>query len=294
VPGDFMSKKITFLLIIIFSFFSFSLANAWDRVGHQIIAAIALKQLTPAEQKYFNDLLHQFSVGANDDLISVSSWADELRNDGVSTFNSWHYIDIPFNSEKKRMHLPKIPSSNIVNAISEAEKVLINENTKPWEKSFFLRFLIHLVGDIHQPLHCSTRISQRFLAGDRGGQDYYIKWRGQNQPLHVLWDWEIELYPDLNRNPDLEKINSVAKALEKEYPKEYFQKELAETDFYQWAEEGFLLARNFVYQTEEGKQPTAAYLVKARELVKKRLVLAGYRLGMILDKIYRSGGARSP
>lgn len=286
-----MNKTIS-LFISILLFFQISMANAWDRVGHQIIAAIALDQLSQVEKQYFNNLLQQFPDGKSDDLISVASWADDLRNDGVNVFNQWHYINIPFRAEKVKVRLPSVPNSNIVTAISDGQQVLINKNTKPWEKSFFLRFLVHLVGDIHQPLHCVTRISKYRLAGDRGGTDYYVQFpwddQRQAQPLHALWDKEIGLYPDLEKNFDPEQIKKVARALEREYPKESFQKELAKTDFYQWAGESFYFAKKFVYQTKEGKVPTNGYLEKARLIVKKRLVLAGYRLGGLLDQIYRS------
>ena len=134
------------------------LCHAWGGEGHQLVALIAEEHLTPAARAAVKELLD----GGNISDAEVASWADEIRRERRET-SPWHYVNIPHDADHFDRARDGRDGDNIIDAIQRETKVLADK-TQPREKRVeALKFVVHLIGDLHQPLHCVDR------NGDRGG-----------------------------------------------------------------------------------------------------------------------------
>lgn len=146
---------------------------AWGPQGHQIVAEIAQNRLTPKAQAECQKLLE------GKKLAAVSSWADEVKNGSQwSHTKSWHFVDIADGEtyqESEHNH-----DGDVITALTLNIKILKTSQNIA-EKQDALRFIVHFVGDIHQPLHVGR-------PEDRGGNDIKVVFKGRNMNLHSLWD----------------------------------------------------------------------------------------------------------
>lgn len=257
-------------------------AIAWNLVGHRVIGRIAYDNLTPQAKRYYNYLNHRLDVFYRPrSLANAASWMDELRFRDIETYTAWHYIDIPFSNDNTS--LPSIERVNAVWALTQAVNILKSPKSNDFEKGFSLRVLLHVTGDVHQPLHAVTRISQSLPKGDKGGNLFHL---GKNEiadNLHAYWDRGAGLFSAKNKRYTNRAIKQLARTLEKDYPKASFV--LGNSDFRRWAAQSHRLAKTNAYQTEEGKKPTKHYRQTVGEKTKQQVALAGYRLAQLLNAI---------
>jgi hypothetical protein len=151
-----------------------SSAFGWGLEGHRIVAIIAEKNMTVAARKDASALLG----GAS--LESVAGWADDYKISHPET-EAWHFIDIPMQASSPDL-ARDCPSGNCVTAkVEEFLAVLKNTSASQSDRATALKFLVHLIGDLHQPLHCIDN-------NDRGGNDRHVIYHGQPDNLHSLWD----------------------------------------------------------------------------------------------------------
>jgi hypothetical protein len=139
------------------------------------------------------------------------------------------------------------------------------------------------VGDVHQPLHCITRITKQHPQGDQGGNLFLIPTPDQN--LHELWDNAFGFNTDATHEKNF--IKKSARELENEFPRNDFETAVNKTNPQSWANESYRLAETDAYDTPENKAPSAEYLSKNKEIAKKRMALAGYRLATLLNQTFR-------
>ena len=259
-------------------------ANAWNATGHMVIAAIARANLDPIARAEAERLL---KVGADrpgsDDFVTVASWADDIRNDRKGT-GPWHYKDLFFRDDDKAP-ANHAEEPNAVSKIREFTAILKDKSKPDAQRADALRFIIHLVGDIHQPLHATARETDAHPKGDRGGNDFAILSTEERGPrnLHSLWDGGAGLFPSFPRDQVKGVADAEGRALMATLPRSGFPME-SEEDPDKWAVESFNDARKTVYDTEEGQEPTPKYLENARALAARRATLAGYRLADLLNK----------
>ncbi len=276
---------ISVFILIVFS----GSALAWNATGHRIIAQIAYDQLTPNARKQVLQLTKVMakSDGSSKVFANSAAWADDLRIDGVNAFNHWHFIDTPYFADNTVLPKNPMPSDNIVWAIQQCLTVLQNPNTNRFEKAFFLRMLIHLVGDAHQPLHCINRYSRIFPNGDNGGNLFLLPPPDPSN-LHAYWDDGLGLFDAYNASGSLTlgKLKSIAKNLEIAYPAVKFATRSRDLNPQVWVNESFYLAKTFVYQTPVNKPLTQVYLQQGQIMVQQQLVIAGYRLGQLLNQLF--------
>jgi len=189
---------------------------AWDSVGHRLVAQVAYDQLTPEKQKRVDQLISVLApyYPNSDTFVKAATWADNLRFHDVSAFNPWHYIAIPYSTDGSEL-IPPDPV-NIVWAIENATKALKSKRANKLEKAIFLRFLIHFLADIHQPLHCADLYSKKFPEGDKGGNLFRIDNKEFHQ-LHAFWDASLGEYSK-RRLLTGRQIKRIAAKLEKKYP----------------------------------------------------------------------------
>ncbi len=148
---------------------------AWGPEGHSLIARIAEAQLTPEVHAKVVAIL-----GAGVSMASVSSWPDSIRRERAET-GPWHYIDIPIDKPHRDMARDCAKGDCVVQKIEDFEAVLRDPNAAPTARREALMFVIHFVGDMHQPLHSSDD-------KDKGGNDKKVTFNGRAMNLHSLWD----------------------------------------------------------------------------------------------------------
>ena len=214
---------------------------------------------------------------------------------GFDSFAALHFIDQPFSTDGTP--LPAIPAPNIVTALRDNVKIL-KTSTDQNARAQALRFIIHFVGDIHQPLHCATRVDSAHPHGDQGGNKVTIKITGSNGALqsinlHKYWDDGIERFPKggpaLNSlPPPLSQIPPAAALATGANPATDPAVKLNDPfNFQSWASESFVLARDVAYPgMTNGTQPNAAYRNKALKVVRQRVAWGGYRLAALLNAIW--------
>src|SRR5689334_17255380 len=150
---------------------------AWGPVAHRVIARVAARHLSPAARHEVARLLG----GAS--LADVSDWADEVREQRPETAR-WHYVDIPLRANDYRpgRDCRATPRGDCVIAALERERTVLADHGAPdVRRAEALRWVVHLVGDLHQPLHCADD-------GDRGGNEVHVTLLGGPDNLHAVWD----------------------------------------------------------------------------------------------------------
>jgi len=172
-------------------------AHAWGSEGHQVVALIALAQLTPKAKAEVDRLLAQ---EPGETLASVSTWADEHRNPTTAT---WHYVNLPRGNcvyEEQR----DCPDGNCVVGAIRRQLQVLDSNASDDKRLSALKYVVHLVGDVHQPLHAGFQ-------DDKGGNKYQLQafMRGSN--LHSVWD--SGLIRNLNENSEAMAARLLGKRL---------------------------------------------------------------------------------
>jgi hypothetical protein len=314
--------KFLFLLILLLGAGDMTV-EAWDAAGHEVIATIANARLNPKARQAVGDLARSMPTpGQPYDSITLACWMDDLRNNELALpehglFFTWHYIDLgvepgdPIPSftpgDDNEFH------GNVVQALKRA-LVVLQGGTDPYikTKAIACAMVMHLVGDIHQPLHAATHYFE--TAGgwrhhDAGGNKEYVVNGPPDEPrfnLHNFWDsaWRASFDPATgcvvlderyheNGLHDPAAVQPIAQALAQSPP---VAADL-EPHFEQWAEESNQLAQNFVYReitaTESKKycRLSSGYVAKANALARQRLLLAACRLAVLLNETL---GAETP
>ena len=291
-----MKKTLCFLLC---STALFSTAYAWNSNGHNVIAQIAYDNLRPETLAQVEMLIPIVGQYYNlTQFVDAAPWADWLKSDNVTAFNSWHYIDQPITQghcSKCTWPLPAPNPANIVWAIQQAQQVLTTPSSTQfpqqhtYEKSWFLLYLEHFVGDIHQPLHTVTLYSNTFPdnaaypSGDQGGNLYVIQSSIGNN-LHTYWDQGAGIFSGPSMSDA--QIQSLAIQIEKKYPMAYFGKKTMDLDPNDWATESRQLAEDVAYTLPENTRPTIKYKTMAQKTATQQAALAGYRLAILLNQIF--------
>lgn len=266
-------------------------AGAWHATGHMITAQIAYDALTDearAEVDRLIALVAEFTPGG-DHAVTASLWSDELKRQGVEAFDSWHYINLPYRAAGDGVAAPAPRPENVVWAIGQATATLRGE-AGDLSKSLMLRFLLHFVGDVHQPMHCVSRITAELPDGDRGGNDFSLG--GLLPHLHAFWDDGAGAYPDFDGQDWRPLVRRLADEITREVPRSAVP-EWTDAAAETWARESFRLAVDVAYDgIAEGARPTPEYSARARRVIRRRLALSGYRLGALLNDIFSGREAK--
>lgn len=155
-------------------------AFAWGATGHRSVGFIAEQHLSPSTLKKSQEILGGHS------LAYVSTWADEIRSDPKkygNTFN-WHWTTWPDEVEQHNAELESKSTGFLLSQVSSQIAVLKNAKSSQAEKAFALKFIVHLMGDVHQPLHVGG-------SNDQGGNACRVTWHGKPVNLHTVWDSSI-------------------------------------------------------------------------------------------------------
>lgn len=152
-------------------------AFAWGAIGHHITGTIADENLSGVARANVRILL------GNEDLAVASTWPDEMRSDPApfwqTTANPWHYVTVRHGHEYQPSDAP--PEGDAATALAHFTKVLKDPKASLDDRRLALRFIVHIIGDLHQPLHVGG-------GNDRGGNDFKVTWFGKPSNLHSVWD----------------------------------------------------------------------------------------------------------
>ena len=169
-------------------------APCWGPEGHRIVAAIAFRQLDDATKQRIEMIL------GNDDIVAVANWADDVRLSRSNT-KDWHFVDIPVSAAKydDSRDCQQLDTGDCaVNELIRATAVLKNTSIKGKQRLEALKFVVHFVGDIHQPLHSATNNSR--AQGDRGGNSVKTRLLSRSMNLHAVWDHGLIDLDDRDEN----------------------------------------------------------------------------------------------
>ncbi len=172
-------------------------ANAWGVIGHRIVGEIAESYLNPNARKAVKQIL------GNETLAMSANWADLIKSDSTFKYlNSWHYVNLPEGLDKKAVssYLDTFDEPNIYSKTNEMIAMLKNPKTSANDKVFALRILVHLMGDMHQPMHTARK-------EDLGGNRINVMWFGQRSNLHRVWDEQLIDFQQLSYTEYTKAIN---------------------------------------------------------------------------------------
>lgn len=305
-----------------------ALTFAWGCEGHQIIALIALKQLSPNALNRAHQLLRGRPIDSHlerlcgtttlDVFADVSTWADDIRNERRETA-AWHFIEIPLDASRNDLsHSCPSQAGCVIKAIHEQIDLLKSGNGTDRERTEALMFLIHFVGDLHQPLHTAGN-------GDRGGNCLPVTFFGTrpelqgNTPvelakesfrpnLHGVWDNDLIAKVSGKRT-----VTEFANLLSREFVTQIVSWKRQSINVDNWAWESHRQAVGTAYgklpkpvpremaQTVGGCSDNShvsqrmkklneklgkPYLRAAKPVLKEQLVKAGTRLAMLLNQLW--------
>jgi hypothetical protein len=287
--------------LVCFILFTPTLSQGWGAGGHMMVAQIAFSRLNPKAKAQVNMLLaieiKPADVSKNSkDFVNAAHWADDLRPFAeFDPLKPFHFIDQPFSTDGTALPAGVPEPDNIVKALEDNVNILKTSTDKN-AQALALRLIIHFVGDIHQPLHCATRVSSALPEGDRGGNLVSIKIPGSDGKLkttnlHSFWDGGIGSFPPSGANfapPPLSQIPAAAAKAKRGNPATDPALKLDDPfNFSAWADESFALAKDVAYKNiENGGQPSAAYKKASLKVVRKRVAWGGYRLAALLNAIW--------
>jgi hypothetical protein len=258
-------------------------------VGHKTIALIAQDRLTPEARRQVRRLL-----GPGQNLASVSTWADQIDHTTRPETGPWHYIQVNVRQDQSRYSLEDACRDHqcVVDQIEKDEAILRDSGASFEAKREALKFLVHFVGDIHQPLHCAED-------NDRGGNEkwfrYYPAGNGVGRytwvNLHSFWDNLLEVHAK-------EKPRQLTARLEQNFTEQQamdWQKGRAKD----WAFESYGIARDAIYSDLPSGPlqksyrwghdlPDTYYNDTMRQVVDRRLEAAGVRLAWVLNQIFQT------
>ena len=288
-------------------------AYAWDELGHSVVGRIAWDNLTPQARARAIAILRGAPPGSGLGgilppgapesrqaalFVSASTWPDEIRSDGHPGHqfakSSRHFVNVFWRQRSdfsRPEPLPNQPlAGDLLNDFPGLRAALTGPNRA--DAAVALAWIIHLVGDIHQPLHSSSRVTPRdaLPAGDRGGNSYELAGRPDN--LHAFWDGSLTRN-NLQRPGESRDafVARVAAEIQQAHPASGFTTERAATDLTGWAREGVTLAQTVAYRPplRRGQRPPPAYNRRVFEAAQRRAALGGYRLADLLNQALGSG-----
>jgi hypothetical protein len=260
-----------------------------------VVAQIAYNHLDPAVKAKCDSLISiplTNSSAGNSTFVTAACWADDIKG-STSQYNNWHYIDIPFSLDGTPTNGVGTASFDVVRAINLCVSNLASSAVAPSNQAMYLRFLLHFVGDIQQPLHASTAVSASSPGGDAGGNGFSINGTWSN--LHSLWDAGGGYVGSSFSRPlslgNQNTISNVAWTAESHYP--YVPNGGMVESPSTWAIEGWGLAQNVAYVgISENTTPSSGYLSSASNTAEERLAAGGHRLADLLNTIYSTNGVK--
>jgi len=260
-----MIKKL--LLCGAFFYLPFS-SMAWGLLGHRIVGQIADSYLTKHTKKAIAEILGDESVAM------ASNWPDFIKSDpSYSYLSSWHYIDFKpgMSADSIKAYLIKDSATDAYTKLNFLIAQLKNKNLEQEKKVLYLRLLIHIVGDVHQPLHVGH-------VDDQGGNKIKVMWFGASYNLHTIWDTQLINFQQLSYTEYATALNHTTKES---------REQLQAAPIADWLVESNQLAEKIYGDIKEPDQKLDYnYNFKYLDTLNNQLLKGGVRLAGILNEIF--------
>jgi hypothetical protein len=247
-------------------------AFGWGKIAHRVISIVAERRLSPNAAVAVRELLEP-----GESLADASLWADEHRRE-IRGSAGWHYINVPIDeSHYSARYCPD--SGCVVSKTLEMRSILANPSAPLDERRQALRFFVHLLEDLHQPVHVGDR-------GDRGGNDLQVRFFESGTNLHRLWDEGLIEHHSEDEAAWVREIEPMT------VPGQH--RRWCEGTVEDYATESLLAARNAYLVPgsstfiQPGELLGGAYFEAARPVVVKRLAQAALRLSCALNDVFRA------
>ena len=241
---------------------------AWGQLGHRIVAEIADSYLSKKAKKEIKKIL-----GAESMAMS-STWADFIKSErSYKYLDTWHYVDFEKGVSCEEIHsvVGKDTSANAYNKIEFLISELKNKALPKEKKVMYLRLLIHLVGDIHQPYHVGYH-------DDRGGNDIKVTWFNKPTNMHTIWDSELIEFQQLSYTEYVKSINHTT-AAQREAWKDGGLKN--------WLCDSYKITETLYNDVKTGDKLSYRYNYDHISTLNQQLVKGGVRLAEVLNQVFK-------
>lgn len=240
---------------------------AWGLLGHRVTGEIAEKYLTTTAKKEIQKLL------GNESLAMASNWADFIKSD--STYNyigPWHYIDLStgMNAAQLRNYLKTDTVPDVYTKVNLIISQLRIKSLSKTKKIFYLKLLIHFIGDMHQPMHASH-------AEDNGGNNIRLTWFSTPTNLHRVWDENLIEFQQLSYTEMAAAVNYATAAQVKQWQKQPIS---------DWVIESYDLAEQLYKEVQPNDKLSYPYNYSHLAMLNRQLLKGGVRLAGLLNQIF--------
>lgn len=238
-------------------------SDDWSATGHRVVGEIAQDYLKPKTKRLLRKLLN------NQSLAYVSTFGDDIKSDKrYDKFYTWHYINMPLDSNYEESE--KSLDGDLVSGIDYCVKVIKDEKASDDDKAFYLKLLVHFIGDLHQPMHVG-------LVEDKGGNDFKLQWFYKDTNLHSVWDRQMidsygMSYSELAGNAD--KLNK--KQI----------KDIQKGSIIDWVNDTHKLTREVYANVKPNENLRYRYSYDNFETVRMQLQKGGIRLAKVLNDLF--------
>lgn len=237
-------------------------------LGHRIVGEIASSYLTPKARKEIQKILGTESVAM------ASNWADFIKsNPGYNYLSPWHYInfDSALSYTQMQNFLKKDTAADAYTKLNFLIKELKNKNLPQKEKLMYLRLLIHIAGDVHQPFHSSRK-------GDTGGNDINVSWFNQSSNIHRVWDEQLIDFQKLSYTEYTDAIKQVSLKQRAIWQKQPLSK---------WLYDSYSISEQLHRELRQPDQKLSfQYNYKHINTLNEQLLKGGVHLAGLLNQIF--------
>jgi hypothetical protein len=240
---------------------------AWGTQGHRICGQIASTYLTPKARKAIQQIL------GNESIALTGNWADFIKSDPAFSYLSpWHYIDFDKTYTYPEMvdYLNKDTNVDAYTKLQFLISELKKNNLSKFNRKLYLRMLIHIIEDVHQPMHTAH-------ADDKGGNDFKVNWFNTPTNLHSVWDSQLIDFQQLSYTEYAAAINYTTEAQRAEWQSDPISK---------WIFESNQIANNLYTEIKPGDTLNYKYNFIHIGALNQQLLKAGVRLAGVLNQIF--------
>ena len=254
------------IFIAVFFIFGIAEASAWGVTGHRVVAEIAENHLTNRAKRKLKKLI------GKQKLAYWANWPDNVRNSPEwKNTSTWHYVNIPPQESKEQFieQLKNNNKPNIYTAIQNVKGIIVDKNTPDADREIYLRFLVHFLGDMMQPMHTGRE-------EDLGGNLIKIQFFKKDTNLHSLWD------SGLIDNTKY-SYTEYARVLDVKSKEEINQIQSGSLE--DWLYESHQAANQLYASVKPGENYSYDYQQQYNALLERQLLHAGLRLAKILNEV---------
>ncbi|MBC7910195.1 MAG: S1/P1 nuclease [Pyrinomonadaceae bacterium] len=314
-----MKKRLICVLLVMGSLLVPQSALAWNYTGHEVVARIAWEKMEPQTRQRIMALMMQAPADADlasllpadnrplifrqrDLFMLAATWADIVRSDEFPQrkekyhHSIWHFTNFFWRQQNgMAVDAPELQPEkiNIVERLGFLQASVVDKKRAAGMRGIDVAWILHLVGDIHQPLHTSARVTDTEPKGDQGGNLFLLSPKEtpprEAKRLHGYWDDILnKSFPRNGGETDLAYANRLASVIMQRHPESKMNARLKQGEYAAWAQEGLASAKTSVYPSwlKRFQTPSEKYRKQAHTVAEPAIALAGYRLADMLDRLF--------